>query len=364
MKKQEHSLVSLLDRMVGDENRQLAKKLDDRTHRLFEKLVHRMQPDTFLHIRPAHAILQITPSGLPTSPTLSVKKDTCFQVQTLPKELQKQGITSMQFASVADCQLVNTDLEGTVKNLPVYLDLSTLGTDFALLECLQAIRWTVGDRSLKAHPGFPILPNAELTPTDAAILGLYHHCFQTIEQIDIQDIPNLTMTLPTCFTEKIRFFINAFPVVNQPHGEYPVECANHLSAHTVLTASRVPELNKSEALLLTPSGDGRHFQDTDTLTAIWQFHLTAHGRINTRNDLLNFCKIELGAYARHFDIASAVQTSPKNNEGIIQIIEIHIAMRPECANQIAQSNTLSHFFTRLKQHSPDNFRYALRVNFN
>ncbi|MDR0834397.1 MAG: hypothetical protein LBN93_09500 [Candidatus Symbiothrix sp.] len=110
---------------------------------------------------------------------------------------------------------------------------------------------------------------------------------------------------------------------------------------------------------MTSTGDGRHFQDTDSLTAIWQFHLTANNQIRTKNDILNFCQIELGQYASHFDIQSSFQISPKPKEGIIQVIKIQICLPQKKNKDIAYNNILTHFYSRLTQHSPTQFRYLI-----
>ena len=134
---------------------------------------------------------------------------------------------------------------------------------------------------------------------------------------------------------------------------------NGLPAQTILMAHKVPDLNKIAAVLITPVAGGRHFYDSQSRAAILQFYLTAKDRILTKNDIVNYCKIELGKYAREIQVLRNVRTSPKFKEGMIPVIEIRITPQEEHIETIRKNGMLKELRLRLEQRSPENFKYNI-----
>jgi hypothetical protein len=137
------------------------------------------------------------------------------------------------------------------------------------------------------------------------------------------------------------------------------EAANGIPEETTLMAHKHPELNKTDAFLLTPVDGGRSFYDDESLKAINKFYLTAKDRILTKNDILNFCRIELGKYVQNIQTVRNVRVSPKCNEGMVNVIEIRIKPLPEYVEYLKSGGILKDLRIRLMQRSPDTFNYRI-----
>lgn len=136
---------------------------------------------------------------------------------------------------------------------------------------------------------------------------------------------------------------------------------NGIPGYTQLMASKIPELNKSNALLLTETCGGRNFYDEESIRAINSFYLTSKGRILTRNNIVDFCMIELGRYVEQIDVARTTITSHKQKEGIIMVMEIVVTPIPRHLEYLKQKSVFKDLLVRLYQLSPGNFNYRIKL---
>lgn len=136
---------------------------------------------------------------------------------------------------------------------------------------------------------------------------------------------------------------------------------NGLSEMTALSASKVPDLNKSDAVLITKVSGGRSLYDMETLKAINRFFLTAKDRISTKHNILSFCRMELGKYIKEVDVVRKAKISPKFKEGTIPVMEIRITPKGEYFNYINEKGVLKDLRIRLNRRSPNNYNYMFKV---
>ncbi|MDR2804846.1 MAG: hypothetical protein LBB85_04275 [Dysgonamonadaceae bacterium] len=139
------------------------------------------------------------------------------------------------------------------------------------------------------------------------------------------------------------------------------ELLNGLPAGTALMAHKVPELNKTEAVFITPVSGGCSFLDPESRANILQFYLTAKDRILTKNDVVNFCRIELGDQVQDIQVVRNVRISQKFKEGMIHVIEIRILPRTGRLAFLQSNGVLKSLRLRLQQRSPDSFRYKIAI---
>jgi hypothetical protein len=136
---------------------------------------------------------------------------------------------------------------------------------------------------------------------------------------------------------------------------------NGLPAGTVLTAHRIPELNRAEAVFITPVSGGRSFLDRESGENILHFYLTSGDRILTGNDIVNFCRMELGDAARDVRVSRGVRISPKSAEGMVSVVEIRIFPRAGHVGFLQSCNVLKDLRLRLRQRSPESFGYVIEI---
>ncbi|WP_165024414.1 type VI secretion system baseplate subunit TssF [Dysgonomonas sp. ZJ279] len=139
------------------------------------------------------------------------------------------------------------------------------------------------------------------------------------------------------------------------------ELVNAIPDKTYLMASKILELNKSDGILLTPTSGGRNFYNPESLKAISRFFLTSKDRILTKNDILNFCNIELGEYTQQIDVERKAMISHKHNEGIIIVMEIQITPLQKHLNYLKQKGVIKDLLVRLRKRSPSNFNYVFNI---
>jgi len=139
------------------------------------------------------------------------------------------------------------------------------------------------------------------------------------------------------------------------------ERANGLVTGTCMMALSVPALNKSSAILVTDSWGARSFYDMESLQAINRFYLTSRDRILTKQDILNYCYIEVGKYVTDVNVEKKVKISKRFKEGLINVMEIQLAPQKEYIEYIKQGGVVKELLLRLQQRSPDSYRYTIRI---
>lgn len=139
------------------------------------------------------------------------------------------------------------------------------------------------------------------------------------------------------------------------------EQLNGISKYTQLMASKIPELNKSNAIFLTDTVGGRSFYDQESARAISSFYLTAKGRVLTKNNILDFCKIEIGRYSESIDVVRKAAIGHRHKEGIMVVMEIQVTPRPGYLEYLKQKNVFKDLLVRLYQVSPGHFNYRIKL---
>lgn len=136
---------------------------------------------------------------------------------------------------------------------------------------------------------------------------------------------------------------------------------NNLPVGTELMAGQTTGLNKSEAVLITPASGGRVFFDSDSLKAINCFYITSKGRILSKHDILTFCRIEIGKYAKEIDAVRCGKISPRPGAGIVNAMEIRITPEEQHREYFQRKEVLRWLKLRLEERSPIHYNYFITV---
>jgi hypothetical protein len=185
-----------------------------------------------------------------------------------------------------------------------------------------------------------------------------NYAFPQVDQEKMLEVYNAISVLENRDAHKIELNrLNNSAEVARIKINPEVEKVNGLPSKTLLMAHKNPELNKSSGILISPACGGRSFYDMESLKAINRFYMTSRDRILTQHHILSFCRMELGSYIEAVEVSKAVRISCKRNEGMVNVIEIRIIPRPEYVEYLKSSGALKDLHIRLKQRSPDTFRY-------
>lgn len=136
---------------------------------------------------------------------------------------------------------------------------------------------------------------------------------------------------------------------------------NGIPAGAKMMANKIPELNKSEASLLTQTTGGRSFFSLEDLKAINSFYLTSKDRILTKYNILGFCQIEIGKYVDSINVVRKAVISNRSKEGIVIVMEIQIVPKPKHIKTLNQRNILRSLLVGLSKRSPGNFSYKIVI---
>lgn len=139
------------------------------------------------------------------------------------------------------------------------------------------------------------------------------------------------------------------------------DLVNGIEAGTSLMANKIHELNKIDAILLTPSSGGRNFYTPKSLKAISNFYLGSKNRILTKHNILNFCWAEFAEYLERVDVVRKASVGSSLKEGIIIVMEIQLQPKSDCNWYFEQKSTLKDFIVRLYRISPNNFNYQILI---
>lgn len=139
------------------------------------------------------------------------------------------------------------------------------------------------------------------------------------------------------------------------------ELANGIPANTGLMASQTEVLSKSETTLVTAVTGGRTFFDMESLRAVNRFYMTSKGRILTKHDMLGFCRIELGKFAKSIDAVRCGKISTKQGEGIVNAIEIRITPKEGCRDYFKRKEVSRWLKMRLEERSPIHYNYVITI---
>ncbi len=139
------------------------------------------------------------------------------------------------------------------------------------------------------------------------------------------------------------------------------ERANGIAAGTSLMAGTIPALNKSNAVLITECSGARSFYDTECLKAINCFYLTSRDRILTKDDILNYCRIEVGQYVTDIDVMKKVKISKRFKEGLVNVMEIKLTPKIDYAASLKEGSIVKELLLRLRKRSPETYNYTIEV---
>lgn len=136
---------------------------------------------------------------------------------------------------------------------------------------------------------------------------------------------------------------------------------NGITDRLGLTANKVPELTKVDATFFTRPSGGRNFYGLESLKAINRYYLTSKDRILTRNDVINFCKVELGEYIEAVDVVRKAAVGGRSKKGIVTVIEVSLTLAAKQYKNLLQKGTIKDLLIRLRRKSPGNFAYKVKI---
>lgn len=134
-----------------------------------------------------------------------------------------------------------------------------------------------------------------------------------------------------------------------------------ISKESNIVSYKIPELKKHNPKFLTNPTNGRNFNQQEDFKAISKFQLCSQNQIRTKNDILNFCYLELKNRAENIEIIHKTEISPKQKEGLINLIEIKIQPSAKFPNYFSDKKTVRDFICQLKKKSPDSYNYRVRI---
>ncbi|MDR0794737.1 MAG: type VI secretion system baseplate subunit TssF [Tannerella sp.] len=216
-------LKLMVESLAGEINK-LSNELDNLEARLLERLAGTLTPDTFLTVRPAHAILHAKPA----EEQIVICKSSVFQYKTKDARI-------FHFSPAGDFDLINGDVHalicagqffrmdnqsakemhvrsrkrsskftdslwiglhihpsiGRIQNLSFYFDLPAIEKRNELLKLLPYSRWEQDGRGLSTRPGiqkasathenrFPLYDYDPVNLSEESVLDNYSHRFITV----------------------------------------------------------------------------------------------------------------------------------------------------------------------------------------
>lgn len=186
----------------------------------------------------------------------------------------------------------------------------------------------------------------------------------SISDILNQENQKLDLNILNDYAEVARLAISPIADVTSIGVEYWTSLAgrlNGLSRGTAMMASKIPALNKSDAILLSDVKGGRTFYDMESLKAINRFYLVSKGQIITKYNIICFCEIEVGMYCSRIDVTRKAKISSRSKEGIINVMEVQLTPKTQYTDYFNEKGILNDLKIRLSEYSPPHYHYVIKV---
>jgi hypothetical protein len=137
------------------------------------------------------------------------------------------------------------------------------------------------------------------------------------------------------------------------------ELANGLRAGKILTPQSSAFLVKNSCRLLTETRGGKSGAGASERIEAFRYVLTSRNQIITHEDVVNYCRYELGAKVTQVRVSLGIAVSFKPQEGLIRTIDVTLTPSPGYEQIVKEMQT--DLLVMLHRKSPDSFNYRVIV---
>ncbi|WP_010664184.1 type VI secretion system baseplate subunit TssF [Marinilabilia salmonicolor] len=136
--------------------------------------------------------------------------------------------------------------------------------------------------------------------------------------------------------------------------------ANDINASEDLFYTSDADIERGTAQLLSATRGGQMAPDANQQTAMYKYHLTSHGSVYSREDIINFCLSRYGNFAEKVEVKRGYTTGIIPGEGIIRTIDVHVFSAEKLGSR-EKGYFSEELYADLKRFSPDDFNYRVYV---
>lgn len=142
------------------------------------------------------------------------------------------------------------------------------------------------------------------------------------------------------------------------------EIGNQIQAGVDLSPNATTYLDPRTLALVSTTYGGKQAPSNRERIDIYKYGFISHGRVLTQNDIISFCKKELGELLVRTDVRNGVEISPMPSEGLIRTKEVHLILKEKLDAPSQEKQMKNNLRTKLSACSPDTFNYRIFIEYN
>lgn len=142
------------------------------------------------------------------------------------------------------------------------------------------------------------------------------------------------------------------------------EIGNQIQAGVDLSPNATTYLDPRTLALVSTTYGGKQAPQNRERIDIYKYGFISHGRVLTQNDIISFCKKELGELLVRTDVRNGVEISPMPSEGLIRTKEVHLILKKKLDDPSQEKQMKNNLRTKLSACSPDTFNYRIFIEYN
>lgn len=142
------------------------------------------------------------------------------------------------------------------------------------------------------------------------------------------------------------------------------EIGNQIQAGVDLSPNATTYLDPRTLALVSTTYGGKQAPQNRERIDIYKYGFISHGRVLTQNDIISFCKKELGELLVRTDVRNGVEISPMPSEGLIRTKEVHLILKEKLDDPSQEKQMKNNLRTKLSACSPDTFNYRIFIEYN
>lgn len=142
------------------------------------------------------------------------------------------------------------------------------------------------------------------------------------------------------------------------------EIGNQIQAGVDLSPNTNTYLEPRTLALVSTTYGGKQAPKNRERIDIYKYGFISHGRVLTQNDIISFCKKELGELLVRTEIKNGVEISPMPSEGLIRTKEVHLILKEKLDDPSQEKQMKDNLRTKLSACSPDTFNYRIFIEYN
>ena len=142
------------------------------------------------------------------------------------------------------------------------------------------------------------------------------------------------------------------------------EIGNQIQAGVDLSPNATTYLDPRTLALVSTTYGGKQAPQNQERIDIYKYGFISHGRVLTQNDIISFCKKELGELLVRTDVRNGVEISPMPSEGLIRTKEVHLILKEKLDDPSQEKQMKNNLRTKLSACSPDTFNYRIFIEYN